>query len=164
MDYTKKDLQIVAAGLVIESDMDNKSVLSLIKFIKNEATDEQLKSIIITKSVPLVVTEAFEIAVNEKFNKFVEEGKFRTLRKSFNTQAGAGAGPVWLAYRKIRSMKDACTKKCGTYELNTARRQNCYAKCKEAAAKATQNVKGQKKWGERSKDYSNQFKKRGADE
>jgi hypothetical protein len=163
MDYTKKDLQIVAAGLVLESEMDNQSVLSLIKFIKNEATDEQLKSIIVTKALPLVVTEAFELAVNEKFELLVAEGKIRTLRKTYMSVSQAGS-PAWLAYRKIRSMRDACTKKCGTYEINTVRRQNCYAKCREAAAKAKNDAKGQKKWSARSKDYSDQFKKRGAQE
>ena len=162
MNYTKKDLQIIAAGLVLESKIDKASILSLIKFIRNEATEEQLKSIIITKTVPLVVTQTFETAINEKFGKFVSEGRIRTLRKSAVSNSGLTTGPLWAAYRKIRSMTDSCTKKCGTYELNTVRRQACYAKCKAAAEKAKGVADG--KWGKRSKDYKEQFKKRGADE
>lgn len=177
MDYTRKDLQIVAAGIVLESEMDNKSVLSLVKFIKNEATDEQLKSIIVTKALPLVVTESFEGSVNEKFEKFVKEGKMTTMRKSYMSMNAAGS-PVWLAYRKIRSMADACTKKCGTYEVNTVRRQACYAKCKEAAAAQELTIakkyKDEKKiskanaslakWRSKVADYKNQFKQRDAKE
>ena len=166
MDYTRKDLQIVAAGLVLESDMDNASVLSLIKFIKNEATDEQLKSIIVTKALPLVVTEAFEVAVNEKFDKIVQEGTIRTLRKTAMSGMGAtgGLNPTWLAYRTARAHFGDCTKKCGTYEINTVRRQACMAKCKAAVAKAKGDTKGHAKWSKRSADYSHQFKRKGADE
>jgi len=39
-------------------------------------------------------------------------------------------GIPYVIYRKIRSLSDVCTKKCGTYELNTARRQHCMIKCK----------------------------------
>lgn len=43
--------------------------------------------------------------------------------------AALGVG-LWALYRKIRSAYDVCTKKCGTYEMNTVRRQYCMAKCK----------------------------------
>jgi hypothetical protein len=41
-----------------------------------------------------------------------------------------GAAALWALYRVIRSRFDKCTKRCGTLEMNTARRQFCMAKCK----------------------------------
>lgn len=56
--------------------------------------------------------------------------------------AGVGASGIalWALYRKIRSKFDECTKKCGTYELNTARRQFCMARCKVAKLEQQLNV------------------------
>lgn len=45
--------------------------------------------------------------------------------------AAFGAG-LWALYRFIRGKYDQCTKKCGTFEINSARRQHCMAKCKVA--------------------------------
>lgn len=55
--------------------------------------------------------------------------------------AGAAIGAtVWVLYRAIRAKYDKCTKGCGTFELNTARRQFCMAKCKVGKVEAQLNA------------------------
>ena len=92
----------------------------------------------------------------EKLNKFSTDwnevmneagGRIAQVRKSASSLLGAtsmgivGGAPVpvgpvlWGIYRKIRSKYDKCTKHCGTFELNTARRQLCMAKCKVSELK-----------------------------
>jgi hypothetical protein len=50
--------------------------------------------------------------------------------------AGIAAGAAAIAgYREIRSWFDKCTKQCGTFQVNTPKRQLCMLKCKQMAQK-----------------------------
>jgi len=45
----------------------------------------------------------------------------------------AGSALAVAGYREIRSWFDSCTKTCGTFAVNTPKRQLCMLKCKQAA-------------------------------
>jgi len=73
-------------------------------------------------------------------------GAYKAVKKAGGSTAKAlGAGGVGVAgglvmgaafvagYRLIRSWFDKCTSTCGTYKVNTPKRQLCMLKCKKLA-------------------------------
>jgi len=73
-------------------------------------------------------------------------GAYQAVKKAGGSTAKAlGAGGVGVAggliagaafvagYRLIRSWFDKCTSPCGTFEINTPKRQLCMLKCQKAA-------------------------------
>ena len=77
--------------------------------------------------------------LNDRFKSSnLMEGIKSTAHSWASTMGATGAGPYsllpWAIYRTIRAKYDSCTKKCGTYELNTTRRQYCMSLCKENKA------------------------------
>ena len=101
-------------------------------------------------------------AENAVFNKVGKVIKNPETLKKIETPtkmaAGAaigltiGTGGV-LAYREIRSWFDKCTKQCGTFEINTPKRQLCMLKCKQIANKKKEELsnKGKENQAERDK-------------
>jgi len=45
----------------------------------------------------------------------------------------AGGAAMIAGYRVIRSMFDNCTKQCGTFQVNTPKRQLCMLQCKKVS-------------------------------
>jgi len=125
-----KQLRLLAAQIVYESELTKLAKLQMLNYIK-EATDVQIKALLMDGEI-VKVDEESETVINDRFEVSEAGGRVAKLRKSYMSQAGAGGGMnvFWLAYRKIRSLSDACTKKCGKYEINTSRRQHCMARCK----------------------------------
>ena len=132
---------MLATVRILESKNSKEDKTSLLKFV-SDSTPDQVKALTL-KGKMLPQTKELSESVNiEQVNDILEKalqevlGKIKTLKKSYMTQAGAGGGlnPVWLLYRTIRAQFQKCTKKCGTYELNTTRRQQCLAQCKAASA------------------------------
>jgi hypothetical protein len=135
-----KELRVFAGQIVVESKMSKAAKLQMLNFIKEEATDAQIKALLMDGKIVKLDEQAEEI-VNDRFeNHEINEagGRVAKLRKTYMSQAGSGGGlnVFWLAYRTIRAQFDKCTKRCGAYELNTSRRQHCMIKCKEAKARA----------------------------
>lgn len=98
--------------------------------------------------LPSESIENIDVLVDEVLKE--AGGRVAKIRKTFNSQAAAVGvtTPLWAWYRKIREKHDICTKRCGTYEVNTSRRQHCMIKCKVdkvtsqlAAAKKAKNEK-----------------------
>lgn len=138
-----KDIKMLAIIRIMESDNTTKDIIKLLKFVKESTTDQIKGLLLYGKMMPQ--TDILKESVNSRevdivFERLISEagGRIAKLRKSYMSQYGAGGGlnPFWLLYRKIRSKLDACTKRCGTYELNTTRRQHCMLKCKLDSAKA----------------------------
>jgi len=124
------DLRILTGMIVTESKLSKPAKLQLLNFIQNEATIPQIKALLMDGEIVSLDEQAEEI-VNSRFEIF-ERTKIGTLRKTGHSVSAAGGGmnPIWLIYRSIRAAYGTCTKKCGTFELNTKRRQACMDKCK----------------------------------
>ena len=45
---------------------------------------------------------------------------------------------LWVIYRTIKASGEKCFKQCGTYSINTSKRQQCIKDCKDEKAKKTQ--------------------------
>jgi len=145
-----KQLRIIAGAIVTESKLSKGAKTQLLNFIQNEATDVQVKALLLDGKIVTKIDEQTEGIINDRFEVSEAGGRVAKIRKTYASLAGAGAGlnAFWLVYRTIRSQFDKCTKACGSYELNTSRRQHCMIKCKVdkykamlAAAKKAGNAK-----------------------
>ncbi len=161
-------LRLIAAVMIAESNLSKGIRLQLLNFIEGQATDAQVKVLLMDGKIMNLDEQAEEI-VNDRFPMSEAGGKVAQTRKTYfsavNSPAGAlavgaaaggpvgaasaiGGSAIWLLYRAIRGKYDKCTKQCGTLELNTARRQHCMAKCKigkvEQELKAAMKAKNAK--------------------
>jgi hypothetical protein len=157
-----KQLKLLCAYMIAESDHTNYVKKELINYIRHESTEYSLKSFLIEGEFIENLSEEGKRALDEQFelsqfNGITEAAQFRTLRKTYMGHVGlAGYGIPWLIYRKIREKYDVCTKKCGTFELNTRRRQYCMAKCRvEKLKKVVAGSKDPKKKAEENEKLKN---------
>jgi hypothetical protein len=130
-----KDLKLANAAVVYESKLPNQAKIQLLNFIKNEASEVQLKALLLDGQIISKVDEVTEQIINDRFAVSEAGGRIATLRKSASSLQFGGSA-LWALYRKIRGHYDICTSRCGKYELNTARRQVCMIKCKIDKVKA----------------------------
>ena len=123
-----KQLHLIAGQIVVESTLTNPAKLQFLNWIQKEATEAQVKAFLLDGCITNLDDQAEEI-VNARFEA---GGRVAKLRKTAARTAGAvgGVNPLWAAYRKIRSTFNSCTRRCGTYEINSSRRQHCMIKCK----------------------------------
>ena len=183
-----KQLRLTAGIVVIESKLSKGAKLQLLAFIQHEATDIQIKALLLDGKILTKIDEQTKAIINDRFEVSEAGGRVAKLRKTTMSRIGTGsvggapamavAGILFGSYRKIRSAFDGCTKKCGTFELNTARRQHCMIKCKvaklqgelAAATKAKNQNQINKKKSQLQKAQftlkksSQSFAQRGADE
>jgi len=127
-----KQLRLVAGAVVTESKLSKGAKLQLLNFIQNEATDAQVKALLLDGKILTKIDEQTIDIINDRFEVSEAGGRVAKIRKTYasTSVAGGGLNIMWLAYRKIRSLYDACTRRCGKYEINTSRRQHCMIKCK----------------------------------
>jgi hypothetical protein len=125
----KKDLQLFAGAVVTESKLPKQSKLQMLEWIKNEASKVDLMGFLMDGRIRRIDEDSKQVVI-DRFKISEAGGKVAQLRKTAMTRWGAGAIVPWALYRAIRSQFDKCTRKCGTLELNTARRQHCMWQCK----------------------------------
>ena len=126
-----KKLKIFAGKVIVESKLSKSAKLQLLNFIQNEATIPQVKVLLMDGEIVSLDAQGEEI-VNARFALSEAGGRIAKLRKTYMSGVGGAGGisPLWALYRKIRSLNDNCTRRCGTFETNTTRRQHCMIKCK----------------------------------
>jgi len=80
------------------------------------------------------------VKLREKVEKMTEDEAFqflseiRPITKTAMSVAGIGIGPInYVIYRAVRAAVDKCSGACGTFALNTPKRQICMAKCNVVA-------------------------------
>jgi len=133
---TNNMIRILAGSIIVKSKLHKEAKTQLLNFIQKEASIEQVMVLILDGRIVQLDEQTSEI-VRDRFKVNEAGGRISTMRKTYATQYGSSLGVVpWVLYRKIRSKFDECTKRCGTYELNTARRQVCMSKCKVDKLKA----------------------------
>ena len=139
-----KQLRLIAGTIVVESKLSSSAKLQLLNFIKEEASDAQIKALLMDGEIQNLDEQAEQI-VEQRWELSEVGGKIAQTRKSLFSRMGAPlkvppVAAIWALYRVIRGQFDVCTKRCGTFELNTARRQHCLAKCKVVKAQAELNA------------------------
>jgi len=130
----RKELQLLSMYIVSESDKSKLSKLQLLNFVM-EASEHQLMTFILDDQI-IKTDEISEQIIEARFKVMEAGGRVAKLRKSYSSLTGVGFPVMWSLYRKIRSIYDVCTKRCGKFEVNTSRRQHCMLKCKVEKHKA----------------------------
>lgn len=124
----KSELKILAMEFCFNSDLPAKTKKKHLKFIKENADGYQCIGYILDgKFYNLNDTGKEELK-----RRFVKE---QSTRKTAHSVIGAvGAGPIgagaWAIYRGLRAMFNQCSRACGTFGINTAKRQFCMISCK----------------------------------
>ena len=141
-------------NILNEMSYDNKR--KVLKIILKESKIKYLiedKKFMNTKLIKMLIQKHPEILkeISEDNKKaimtaLIQEAawpKTKTMMSQYGMNLSGLIG--WVIYRAIRSSLGECTKKCGTYEINTVRRQVCRVKCKinatERAIKEIQKSK-----------------------
>ena len=117
----KRSLKLLSCLIVNEAKITNERKIQLVESIKNANEKELIKF--------LKLNEELLHEIHPKTKTFMSL-----------TGGPTSPSPVGLLYRKIRSMFDVCTKKCGTYEINSIRRQVCMVRCNIASTQAQINA------------------------
>ena len=79
-----KELQLIAASVVSESELSKGAKLQLIKFIQYEATDVQVKAILLDGKILTNIDEQTAAIINDRFAVSENQGYIDKLRQSYS--------------------------------------------------------------------------------
>lgn len=114
------DIKIVAGTIVFESKLSKSAKLQLLNFIQNEASDAQVKALLMDGEITSLDEQAEEI-VNIRFPQ-TDIG-----RQLIEGPVGSIAGmmiftpPLWAAWRGISGLLSSKRRKCGTFRISKER-------------------------------------------
>jgi len=145
-------LKLITMKSVYFSEKDNKSKIKDLEFIKEKADPYQCIGYILDGKF-YNLNESGKKELMKRLLK--EKDGYHKDRKTFFAHMQGPTGAViggvigaakhgasygaasaatslasWAGYRLVRSAFDVCTKKCGTFKINTEKRQLCLFKCK----------------------------------
>ena len=116
-----KQLRLLAGEIIVESEMTKASKLQLLNFIKEDATDAQVKALLMDGKIVQLDEQAEEI-VNDRFNShpiqktLVNEGVLKSIFGMFLlTPAG------WIAWRAIKALFSKGERRCGVLAIGKTR-------------------------------------------
>ena len=148
----KSDLKIMAMETCFLSELSTETKKRHLHYIKEVADAYQCIGYILDSKF-YNLDESGKQELKERFLK--EDAK---TRKKVMSVAGIIFDPIdWVIYRTIRRFVDECSKRCGTYQLNLEKRQNCMKKCREEGTEKLNNLK--KKIAKRRAAEKNKKKK-----
>jgi len=116
-----KQLRIMAANIVVESKLSKAAKLQMLNFIKEDATDAQIKALLMDGRIVQLDEQAEEI-VNERFaasdvsNILVQEGTMKTILGMILLSP-----PGWIIYRSLKAMAAERQRRCGVLAIGKAR-------------------------------------------
>ena len=116
-----KQLRIVAGMIIVESNLDQEDKLSLLEYVKTQATDVEVKAFLMD-GIQTSVLKEDESFVNERFEnhfineQYLEEGGWKTAAGIFFTTPA-----IWAMYRVIRAGFDKKSAQCGVFSIGRKR-------------------------------------------
>jgi len=123
-----KQLRILCGAVVAESKLSKEAKLQLLNFIQKEATDIQIKALLLDGKILTRIDEHTEEIISDRFEVFKEN---HSLFTEDALEAGAVimlggialmvSAAVWRAYRKLRGMFQEKSRRCGTYSIGSDR-------------------------------------------
>lgn len=112
----KKQLSIICAGTIIESNLPKESKLQMLTFIKEEASETQLKTLLMDSKIVSNIDEITEEIINDRFENFLAEGIFRTILGVVLLSP-----PGWAIYRSILASMSEKNRRCGILGVGKTR-------------------------------------------
>ncbi len=145
-----KELRLVAATIIFESNVSKAGKLQLLNFIKEQASDVQIKALLLDGRIVSLDKQAEEI-VNARFEQ-----------SSLNEEAWVAAailgatvtmgGSAWLVWRSIKAMFSAKARRCDAFSVGI-KRKACYIDIDIQRLKKTiELIKKQKSGCSKAKD------------
>jgi len=123
-----KQLRILCGAIVTESKLSKESKLQLLKFIQKEATDTQIKALLLDGKILTRIDEHTEEIISDRFEVFKENHSLFTEDVltgmaviMLGGMALAVTAATWRAYRKLRGMFQEKSRRCGTYSIGSDR-------------------------------------------
>jgi hypothetical protein len=113
-----KQLRVIAGTIITESKLSKGAKLQLLNFIQKEATDTQVKALLLDGKVLSKIDEQTEQIIKDRFVSFKlpklvsEETQY--LQEDPVTAFLASAA-VMAAFRAIRAASDEKLRKCGVF-------------------------------------------------
>jgi hypothetical protein len=129
-----KKLRLFAGAVIAESGMSKQAKLQLLNFVKEEASDSQVKALLMDGKIVDLDEQAEEI-VNDRFKNhpvrknMVSEATFKSLFGMFLLSPSG-----WVAWRAIKAMVSKENRKCGVLAIGKPR-DICMLRVKQMAAK-----------------------------
>lgn len=111
-----KQLRLLAGSVIVESKLSKPAKQQLLAFIKEDATDAQVKALLMDGKIVKLDEQAEQI-VNERFEAHhLNEGALKSLFGMFLlTPVG------WVAWRAIKAMVSKGQRKCGVLSIGKSR-------------------------------------------
>ena len=112
------NLKIKAGHIISKTKLTKETKLQLLNFIQNEATDPQIKCLLMDGEIVQLDEQAEEI-VNDRFknHKLIQEGVLGSI-----LGMAIFSPPVWAMYRMIRASLDKKKAQCGVLGVGLARK------------------------------------------
>jgi len=111
-----RQLRLVAADIVVSSEMTKAAKLQMLNFIKEDASDAQVKALLMDGKIVQLDEQAEEI-VNERFKQSpLNEGGYKTILGFFLLSPGG-----WAMYRGVRAAIDEKNRRCGVLAIGRVR-------------------------------------------
>ena len=111
----KKDLQLISGTIVYESKLSIPAKLQLLNWIKESASEAQIKALLLDGVIAILDEQAEEI-VNARFEQHhLNEGGWKSAAGIFLF------GIYWPLYRALRATFDEKSKKCGVFGIGRKR-------------------------------------------
>jgi len=127
-----KHFRMVAGTIVTNSKLNKESKLQLLNFIQNEATDVQIKALLLDGEILSDIDEQTEELINKRFeNKFLSEVNPEVMSVGI-VAAGIAAIAGKMAFNMGRNILNKAHRACRKYTGNE--KQKCLAKFKKEAA------------------------------
>lgn len=116
-----KTLRLFAAAVISESKLSKSAKLQLLNFIEEEATDAQVKALLMDGKIVKLDEQAEEI-VNDRFET-------TKINEALLTEGPVGSimgmlifSPVlWAAWRALGGILSKKRRQCGTFRISTER-------------------------------------------
>jgi hypothetical protein len=110
-------LKILAGDIVTSSTMSKSAKLQLLNWLQNEATEVQVKALLLDGKMVIDLDEQAEEIVNARFEQHqLNEGGWKTLFGVFMI------GPAgWAIYRGIRALVSEKSRRCGVLGIGRER-------------------------------------------
>jgi hypothetical protein len=125
-----KQLRIIAGAIVSESKLNKEAKLQLLNFIQKEATDTQVKALLLDGKILAKIDEQTEEIIEERFEILREKNWLLSEDAGATALAVIFLGGVslavtttiWRMYRHIRGAVDEKSRRCGTYSIGSDRK------------------------------------------
>lgn len=132
----KNTLKILAGEFIIESKVKKDAKLQLVRFVKNEADESQLKSLILDGEITTLSKQA-KAVLNDRFNSFYL--KHSDIIEKLTQR--------WRPFGGINRAFGECAKKCGRIAISSKAstcKEMCIAKRDQAIRVAREKAKAQR--------------------